>query len=144
MKKMSVHRPGFTMIEVLLALVILSLCVIPVFDSLGRTMRQARFSRDSVLAMQLAVEVVDQVCSMPFQAVPLAGGHVLDSGADGSRLIEGRVDSLLVLSPLPEGFARVLAVRQVSPRLKRVECTVSWAGSVPGRSTWQALTEWAP
>ena len=138
------HRRGISLLEILLSLLIFGVCLIPIFSVIGKTTSQARSTRDGILAMQLAGELVDQVCGMPFRAVPTIEAKALPNEDHGTLLAPGKLETMLILSTLPPDFERVLTIEEPSPRCKLVRCTIFWGRAPRHESRWQALMEWNP
>lgn len=135
---------GISLLELLLALVVLSVGLLPVFDLLRRSGEAYRFSRDEVVAIHLAGEVVDQLAGMPFSQLPTLADRPLGEAEQGMLLVPGRIETRLELSALPPGYERVLTIAEVHPRLKRISCLIRW-GSKPSRKHLaEVLVEWQP
>jgi len=133
-----------SLVEILVSVFLFGLCLVPVFSVFGKMTDQSRFNRDTILGMQLAVELVDQVSGMPFQAVPLLAARPLSNRENGILLQRGRPETMLVLSPLPPGFERFLTVAAASPRTRLVRGVVTWGTMPKHESRWEALMEWSP
>jgi type II secretory pathway pseudopilin PulG len=133
-----------TLLEILVSLLVFAIGLLPVFDLIRRSTEVARFSREEVIARYLALELADQVAAMPFSLIPDLGDRPLRNEDDGAVLLQGRAETLLVMTPMPPGFSRFLTIETINPRLKRIRARLAW-GTFPAREVViTSLTEWRP
>jgi len=144
MSNKRISHNGFTLVEILVATLVFALTIITISDFYGKTTQQIRLTREYIYAHVIAVELVDQICCMPFKKVPVLSERPVDDGLDGSLLVQGSVATRLVLSRLPEGFSRQLSITEITPGLKRIDVKVFWGKGARHSFSSQALMEWQP
>lgn len=126
----SLARTGFSILEGLVATVVLTMAALSLLGLFQGGVRRAEAGADEVVAGHLLAELGEEMAAAPAAtlAEACAGeGLTLDSDAgtleDGARLGAGWE---LRLSPLPVGYRRELRLRRGAPDLVQVEATVRW------------------
>ena len=135
---------GLSLIEILVAVLVFALGLLPVFDLFRRSIQTYQFGRDEVVAGALAHELIDQIRGMPFGDVPILSERPLTNADDGAELLGGRPATRLDLTHLERGFERYLTVEEVHDRLKKIRCRVTWGTSPRRTLEAEVLREWAP
>ncbi len=142
--KLADRRQAYSFIEVVIAVVIFGLALIPVFHLISRGTAMTKFSKETVIASNLANELASQICSMRFADVPIVGGVPLGNEADNALLQEGKLFTRLKLTQMPEGFIRELTIEKFSPKSKVIKVMIAWDKSPEHRLTIDRIFEWAP
>ena len=135
---------GTTFIELLIAILVFGLALVPLFDVFSKGSGLIKATRESVVAVNLASEVVDQISGMHYQDIPVLNGYPLDSSADQALLWQGRPGSRLFLTPLPEGFSRILSIVPINSKAKKITAQIVWGGSPEHQVTISGVREWSP
>lgn len=138
------QRTGYSLIEILIAVLIFGIAMIPVFHLIYHGSHITRFSKESVIATNLANELTNQICSMHYADVPLVNEVPLDNNADNALLKEGRAGTRLKLTAMPSTFFRTLTVEKFSPKSLVVKAKVGWSGSPEHQISVSRIFEWSP
>jgi len=147
-------RTGLTLVEVLISMFLLGAALIPIFDLISKGAQTSQTNEEEIIAASLAMELVDQIATIPYKYLPLISERMLTNEDNGAYLLDLRGPrrefnpTLLLLSHLPKGYERVLTIDNFTNRpnglLKKVTVTISW-GSFPHRIfTISSLVEWRP
>lgn len=132
------------MIEVLIAVFLFALCLLPIFQLLERSSTTTRTTREEIQASNLASELLDQISTIPFDSLAIVADLPVKNLDNGLQLVEGRPETRLVLSALPDGFDRTLTIESLSPTLKLVKTRIEWNKSPRHSVVFQTLLEWVP
>ncbi|MBI3039696.1 hypothetical protein HYY75_11745 [bacterium] len=135
---------GLTFVEVLISALVFGMCLVPIFDLIGRGAAIARTSREEVLASAFSAELIDQIRGIPFNKVPPLNERPLKNSDNGALLLESQIDTMLLLSPMPNDFERVISVESTSSKLKKLTAKVSFGKSPKHEVTMISLMEWTP
>lgn len=131
---MKVKRRGLTLLEVLVASVLLLSFSLPLLELFGGGIRTTRSTIQEVMGAHLAAEIAEQTEILPFDVALAAAREAtgsrlptfaVESGARVSALSDFRYE----LSPLPAGFARGVIFRELDPETVLVSVEVSWMAS---------------
>ena len=151
---MSRNRCGMTMLELLVAVFILGIAVVPIFDLLTRGAVQARVSREETLAVVANAELVDQIQCMPFADLRVKPGEEtrqLGNSDNGKCLVgngetpeTGNPSTVLFLSPVPDDFTRTVTIMPISDYLKKITVSVKWGGDTAHEVTYSVFMEYSP
>lgn len=138
------RRNAYSLVEVLISLLIFGAALIPVFHLISQSTVFTRFSKESVIASNLANELANQICSMRYAEVPVVGGVPLPNEADNAMLQEGKPGTRLRLTPMPERFIRELTIEIFSSRSKVIKAVVAWGNDPEHQVTITRIFDWAP
>ncbi len=124
MKKVLQGRKGFTLIEVMIALVLFAVGLMAYAGLEVLALRNMTYSKDYAKANNYAQQLIEQCKGSPFDNLPGLGATV------------GRISTSL------EGgkYTRTLVVTQTE-EIKQVKVTVTWADSAYGSKTISLYTE---
>ncbi len=118
-----------SLVEILVAAGVLSLILLPVALSFSSGARGIQMTHEEMTAHQAAIELMEQLQSLPFALVP-AGTWVNDQIRGGMRLVQNSPLTFQV-TPL-DGFERGLSITELSKdgrvRFKKIDISVSWKG----------------
>ncbi|MBF0547981.1 MAG: hypothetical protein HQM08_26325 [Candidatus Riflebacteria bacterium] len=137
-------KAAMSLLEIVVSVFIFGLCLLPIFELLGKSRQIARVTQEEITASNLAVELVDQICCMPFDQIPIMNEIPLKNDGNGYRLLQGKVATELILSPLPEGYDRTLTIESISQCIKLVKAEVGWGNNPHRNSSIECLLEWTP
>lgn len=135
---------GYSLVELVFAIALISLAILPIFDLLTRSTNTAKISHQKLEATVLAIELVNQICSMRFSEVPVLSEVLLNNDANNALLQAGKPITKLVLSDLPSGFERLLTVNEISEKAKKVKVVVSWKTKTIHKVKMVKVIGWAP
>lgn len=123
---------GLTFVEILMAVVVLSVLLVPLVTLMTTGFRDTQATIDEVQGANLAGELVEQLDALPFSALPPEGpasGVTLStqsgSLADGVETVPGS-GFRFHLSALPPTFSRELSVRRVGSTRREAVVTIRW------------------
>lgn len=135
---------GTTLIELVVAIFLFALCLLPIFQLLERSSQTTRTTREEIQASNLASELLDQISTIPFDSLVIVADLPVKNLDNGLQLVEGKPETRLVLSPLPEGFDRTLTIESLSSTMKLVKTRIEWNKSPRHSVVFQTLLEWVP
>ncbi|NLI75886.1 MAG: prepilin-type N-terminal cleavage/methylation domain-containing protein [Candidatus Riflebacteria bacterium] len=140
------RSPGFrgtTLLEVIVAVAILGIGLLPVINVLTTVSRTQRLSQEELAATCWAEEVIEQLQSMPFEAVQPCTDLNLGGIASITPLWPAFPDSIVITRPLPKDMeARLDVFLTESPSLKWMTVRVFWGSGPVHNVTLTAFTEW--
>ncbi len=126
-------RRAFTFVEILLAVALLAVLMLPLLGLMTQGFTETQATIDEVQAANLAAEVVEQLDAVPFQAVPPEGpaqeATLTSTGgtlADGAELVSGSAYRFH-LTEMPSGFSRELQLQKLSPTRRDATVTIRWS-----------------
>jgi prepilin-type N-terminal cleavage/methylation domain-containing protein len=133
-RKRMKNRPGLTLIEVMIAVLLLSFAV-TVFASLyPLAMRLRSKSENTTRATTLCQQKIEQVRAFPYTSLKysgLQGGGVIDASPASSPFSFTTIDGLA--TKLPQGTGSLTLSNPGSdPDLTQITVTVTWGGLVQG------------
>lgn len=116
-------RTGFSLLEVLIASVVLAVAILGMISAILYIHRLNQSARENELAVQGGQEMVEEVLSCPLDQVESAyGGHAFDVGG-----LSARHDD-------PDGRVGTVAIDASDPTLVEVTVEVFWTGVTGDRS----------
>ncbi|MBF0409816.1 MAG: prepilin-type N-terminal cleavage/methylation domain-containing protein [Candidatus Riflebacteria bacterium] len=135
-------KRGMTLIEIVVSVLVLGLCLVPVFDLLRKSGTVTKAGQDEVIASNLAAEIVDQISCMPFKDIPDLAEREFGNADNEALLMGGKISTILILSDLPAGYKRFLKIETISSRLKKVSTKVKWGTNPVHEIKMPILIEW--
>lgn len=131
MKAYALHRPrGFTLIEVIIAFVLLALALTLLLGSMSGAAKQIRHADDAGRAALHAQSMLTQ----------LGVGEALQPGRSEGELENGRYRWSLAVTPYVDPLMTTAPALDLSaPRLLHVDLTVAWGDAVNEKLQWQSL-----
>jgi type IV pilus assembly protein PilV len=111
------RQQGFTLIELMIALLLLMIGFLAVFTVLWGSARAGRFTRDMTMAASLGQDMLERANTLSYNSLPATGGFVNYTTASVSAV----------------GFTRELEIVNNSPEVgvKTIRARVSW--NTPGK-----------
>jgi hypothetical protein len=128
-----VTRSGLSLVEVLVAALVLAVVAIPLLDLFRSGIHETRAGLDEVLAANLAAELGEQLETLPFASLAQATGPLRRrySSADASLVpsgpIAGASGDVFRCSPLPHGFSRSVSLQRLAADVLLAEVLVEWS-----------------
>ncbi|MBI2945729.1 MAG: hypothetical protein HYY25_16160 [Candidatus Wallbacteria bacterium] len=124
-------RRGITLLEVLLALILVALLAVPVFEMFSTSRKMTAGGQERLLASSLASSYVAALTGVAAEALSEAG-PAKDSELRGPLTLRA-----LGVAPCPAGFSRTasllnLAADPAVAPMWQVTVTVEWTGAVSG------------
>lgn len=131
MKAYALHRPrGFTLIEVIIAFVLLALALTLLLGSMSGAAKQIRHADDAGRATLHAQSMLTQ----------LGVGEALQPGRSEGELENGRYQWTLAVTPYVDPLMTTAPALDLSaPRLLHVDLTVAWGDAANEKLQWQSL-----
>jgi uncharacterized protein (TIGR02598 family) len=125
MRNRFTNRIGFTLVEVMLALAIVSIGLIAILGLLPTGLRSARDAADNTLSATIIQDVFSNIRSQPFGSVDLGNGP-LNLNVTGSQILF--YDSSGGQTNLAAAYYRVVVSFQAQPvpGLSFVQASVLW------------------
>jgi type II secretory pathway pseudopilin PulG len=124
------HRPGLSLIEVMIAVLVLSFTVAAFGALYPMSMRLRTKSENVSQATLLAHQKIEQVRALPYASLTftaLRAANVIDASPTSSPYSFTSVDNLT--STLPEATG-TLTLSTPATDLRKIDVTVSWGGVV--------------
>lgn len=140
----SFHSRGIVLIEIIVALVVFAISIIPLFNLMDQSMRVSRFTHEVFAAENYSLELIEQIAV--FSDIPDELIEFNVNNAPDGRSFKLKEDPLttLSLSPMPDSFTRTLTIRTVNPYLKSISSTVSWGESPDHEVTNTIFVDYQP
>lgn len=139
------QRQAVSMLELLIAVFVLAVALVPLFDLFRHGSQTMKMEREHVLATSLASELVDQIVCIPFRNIPIVGGTPISTTpGEELYLVQNLPTSRIILTDLPDGFERTLTIENISEKLKKIQAVVSWGPQLSRNVSCQVLLEWSP
>lgn len=120
-----------TFVEIALAVLILSLAIVPMVSLLITETRETRLSRDRIVASHLASNILERFRMEPVETLSVA----LDTMEAGRDFVAS--DPLLTPDPLPEGYKAYL------DRFERFALFELDEGAGGRKGTLKAIVRWS-
>jgi len=138
-------RHGLTVVELMVAVLVFGVALIPLFDIFRMSSATIRMEREHLIATYLATELVDQIACFPYRTIPEVNGIPIQE-TEGAELylVQDQPATRLVLTALPEGFERTLTIHTLSGNLKKIKAIVAWGRGAGRNVSSQTLLEWTP
>lgn len=141
---MSSRSRGFSLIEVMIAALVLSASLGVIFQALGVGQRGTARIEDEIQATNLAQDLIDWMASLPFSRLPLKAEDrsvievppttLVDAmPADTPRALLDAVKDKIAGLDLPPNFAMLLSIEEPEGsrgELKKLTVKVSWTHDV--------------
>lgn len=133
-------RAGLSLIEVVVATMVMATVAVPLFQLFQGGLRSTHATIHEVLGTHLAAELAEQLEAVPFDelAATLDGDEARFTSTDGNLEDGAPVGAspyTFHLSPLPPGFSRQLQLTRARPGLMMARVTVAWkVGTLPART----------
>ena len=103
-------RRAFSLLEVLVATVIIAVVVMPLFSSLQSGHQQSARILEETLAANAGTSMLEALSSVPFSRLPEVPADTPESGLAATFADAGDVP---VVPPPPAGFTRTISVAQI-------------------------------
>lgn len=105
------RRKGFTLIEMILVLVVITIALFPLVESFSSGIRASKIASDTNIAIELAQQKMEQLQSVPFAS------------------LSGSSEALGSISGYPN-FSREAIVTEPLTNLKEVSVNVYWTSGI--------------
>lgn len=128
-----VGKNGLSLLEILVASVLMLGCSLPLLELLGVGFRTTRSTIQEVVGSNLATEIAEQVEILPFEVARAVAAYEIahpssrrsrEGLEDGQRLAGG--DLRFHLSPLPRNFSRGITFVEIDRSTVIASIRVSW------------------
>lgn len=127
------RRAGMTILEVVIASMVLAVIAIPLIEVFQGGMRATRATVQEILGANLAAELAEQIEIVPYEVLraEVKGSDRFYSSQAGT--LENRApiaetrNWFFRVSPLPAGFHRSLSLRPSPPEALLAEVRVGWS-----------------
>ncbi|NLI75558.1 MAG: prepilin-type N-terminal cleavage/methylation domain-containing protein [Candidatus Riflebacteria bacterium] len=100
-------RGAFSLLEVLIAVVVIALALVPIFSVMTTSHKDVRSAMEEVIASNLASELLETLQALPAPLIPLGHAGELQAGAFAAAEAAGYRTTL---ADCPPGFTRHLFV----------------------------------
>lgn len=141
----SFYKNAFSLVELVVAMFIFSLALIPLIDLFSKNTESIEMAREYVMATGFASELVDQVSCMPYSKIPVVNQTPIETNSEQELyLVENEPSTRLILGEIPEEFSVTLTILEVTENLKKICSEVTWHEDGVRSTSCQVLIDWKP
>jgi len=133
---------GFVLMEVVIAIAILGIGIIPLFQLMSNTSASTALSQNELVAMCWAEELIEQIQCIPFTDLSPCSNQEITGAIPVCTLWPAKPDSIILTRPLMKGMSCHINVFSVTPKLKLVEITMQWGTQPVHELHLNAFAEW--
>jgi len=94
---------GFSLIELLLAVVILVIAIVPIMDSITASHQYAKAGKENTILLNYGRQKIEDVLAMSFDTVPISASPGTPTALSDTVTVAGKTVNRLVLVDLYDG-----------------------------------------